>query len=156
MFEIIIDYLPEDDELEVIRSTTSLRDYRFEHAMSGADILAFQRLVRKVPVAEPVLRYALGLVRASRPHTEAAPEFINQWVAYGASVRAAQYLALGAKARALTRGRYHVSFDDIRALANPVLRHRVLRNFQAESERITPERLVEELLGAVPQPTSGL
>lgn len=156
MFEIMMDYLPEEDELEVIRTTTSLRDYSFEYAMSGEDIRAFQRLVRKVPIAEPVLRYALALVRASRPHTDAAPDFINEWVAYGASVRAAQYLALGGKARALTRGRYHVSFDDIKALANPVLRHRVLRNFQAESERITPDRLVDELLAAVPQPTSGL
>lgn len=156
MFEIVIDYLPEEDELEVVRSTTSLQDYQFRHAMSGADILAFQRLVRKVPVAEPVLRYALQLVRASRPNTAAAPSFVNDWVAYGASVRAAQYLALGAKARALVAGRYHVSFDDVRALANPVLRHRVLRNFHAESERVTPEQLIERLLEAVPMPSSGL
>jgi MoxR-like ATPase len=157
MFEIVIDHLPEDEELEVVRSTTSILEPEFSHAITGPDILAFQRLVRKVPVAEPVLRYALALVRATRPSPDgASPEFIRKWVQFGASVRAAQYLVLGAKARALMQGRYHVSYEDIRALAHPVLRHRILRNFLAESERMTTDQLVDQLLEAVPLPRSGL
>ena len=156
MFEIVIDYLSEDEELEVVRSTTSLRDYQFEHAMTGEHIRAFQKLVRQVPVSDAVLRYTLSLVRISRPSAEDAPDFVKQWVAFGASVRAAQYLVLGGKARALSQGRYHVSFEDIQALARPVLRHRVLRNFHAESERITPDHLIERLLETVPRPASGL
>jgi MoxR-like ATPase len=156
MFNIIIDYMPEADELEVVRETTAIQDPRFEHAVSGADIVAFQRLVRNVPVAEPVLRYAVNLVRASRPGANEALPFIQQWVSYGASVRAAQYLVLGGKARALMRGRYHVAFEDIRALAHPVLRHRILTNFHAESERVSTNALVDQLLAAVPVPQSGL
>ncbi len=156
MFNIIIDYLPESDELAVVRETTAIQDPRFEHAVSGRDIVAFQQLVRKVPVAEPVLQYAVNLVRASRPSVNGTLPFIQQWVSYGASVRAAQYLVLGGKARALMHGRYHVTFEDIRALAHPVLRHRILTNFHAESERVTTDSLVEQLLGAVPVPKSGL
>jgi MoxR-like ATPase len=156
MFNIIIGYLPEPDELEVVRRTTSVEDYRLERAMTGADILAFQQLVRRVPVAEPVVRYAVSLVRLSRPGANGTPDFIRQWVSYGASVRAAQYLILGGKARALMAGRYHVTFDDIRALAPPVLRHRILTNFHAESERVSTDSLVEKLLEAVPVPRSGM
>jgi MoxR-like ATPase len=155
MFQIIIDHLPEADELEVVRSTTSVQDYVFEHVVTGPDIVAFQHLVRKVPVSDPVLRYTLNLVRTTRP-SDTAPEFIKKWVAYGASVRAAQYLTLGAKARALMAGRYHVSFEDIRALAYPVLRHRVLLNFHAESERITTDRIIADLLEIVKPPRSGM
>src|SRR5690606_12122891 len=115
-----------------------------------------QRLVRKVPVSEPVLRYALALVRTTRPEAPGSPEFIRRWVSYGASVRAAQYLTLGGKARALTQGRYHVSFEDVRALAHPVLRHRILTNFHAESERVTKDQIIDQLLEAVPLPKSGL
>jgi len=156
LFEIQIGYLAEDEELDVVRNTTSNREPVFEHAMDAAQILAFQKLVRKVPVAEPVLRYAVGLVRASRPKEEGSPEFISQWVAYGASVRAAQTLVLAAKARALVQGRYHVSLDDIQALAKPVLRHRILRNFQAEAEKITTDELIERLLREFRPPSSGL
>ncbi len=156
MFEIVIDYLPDDEELEVVRQTTSLRDIDFEYAMSGADIRAFQRLVRKVPVSRPLSQYALDLVRCSRPVSDDALDFVREWVDYGASTRAAQYLLLGGKARALIDGRYHVDFEDIRALAGPVLRHRVLRNFHAESERVTTDDLIERLLAAVPQPRSGM
>jgi len=156
MFEIVIDYLPVEQELEVVRQTTSLREIAFEHAMDGANIRAFQRLVRKVPVSLPLSQYALDLVRASRPVGADAPEFVRDWVDYGASTRAAQYLLLGGKARALLDGRYHVDFDDIRALAGPVLRHRVLRNFHAESEKVTTDDLIERLLAAVPQPRSGM
>jgi len=158
MFEIIIRHLPEDEELEVIRSTTSTRKPVFEQAVSGEDIIAFQRLVRRVPVPDPVLRYALALVRTTRPDAagDNVPSFIREWVAYGASVRAAQYLTLGAKARALMDARPHVDFDDVKALAHPVLRHRILTNFHAESERVTTDQIIDQLVAAVPIPRSGM
>ena len=140
--------------MEVVRSTTGSAEPDFKHAVTGADLVEFQRLVRRVPVSEPVMRYALDLVRTSRLKGDGAPEFTSKWVAYGASVRAAQYLTLGGKARALTEGRFHVSFDDIRALAHPVLRHRVLLNFHAESEGITTDQIIDQLLDLVPVPTS--
>jgi MoxR-like ATPase len=155
MFHIIMDYLGEDDEVQVARATTSVQNYRFQHAITGADIVAFQQLVRRVPVAEPVARYAVSLARTSRPGPK-APDFIKQWVSYGASTRAPQHLILGGKARALMAGRYNVSFEDIRALAKPVLRHRVLTNFHAESEGVKTDQIVEKLLGVVPVPRSGM
>jgi MoxR-like ATPase len=155
MFHIIIDHPPEDEELEVLRSTTATLDARVERAVTGEELLAFQRLVRRVPVSEPVMRYALNLVRGSRKH-KGGPDFIEKWVAYGASVRAAQYLVLGAKARALTLGRYHVAYEDVRALAHPVMRHRVLTNFHAESEGVTTDQIIDQLLAAVPVPKSGM
>ena len=154
MFHIVIDHPPEDEELEVVRSTTVTNKPDFQHAVTGADLVAFQELVRKVPTSEVVLRYALSLVRTSRLKGSDAPEFVSKWVQYGASVRAAQYLILGGKARALTQGRYHVSFDDIRALALPVLRHRILLNFHAEAEGITSDQVVDQLVEAVPVPAS--
>jgi MoxR-like ATPase len=164
MFQIVIEHLPEDEEMTVVRSTTAVQRHVFEHVVTGADLVAFQRLVRKVPVSEPVLRYAVNLVRATRPGDVssaslvpgASPDFIRDWVSYGASVRAAQYLVLGGKARALMQGRTHVSFDDVRALALPVLRHRILLNFHAESERVTTDRIIGRLLEAVPLPRSGM
>jgi len=156
MFHIVIDHPPEDEEYDVVRTTTGLIDPHYERPVSGADLVAFQALVRRVPVAEPVMRYALSLARASRPKSPTAPESIRKWIAFGASVRAAQYLVLGAKARALTSGKYHVSYDDIRALAHPVLRHRVLTNFHAQSEGITSDTLIDRLLEAVPTPRSGM
>ena len=157
MFEIEIEHLPESEELEVVRKTTGIQEPRFEHAVTAADLLAFQRLVRKVPVSDPVLQYAVDLTRTTRPSPNGErPEWVRDWVAYGASVRAAQYLVLGGKARALTQGRVHVSFDDVRALAHPVLRHRVLTNFQAQSEGVDSAELVDRLLETVPVPSSGL
>jgi MoxR-like ATPase len=156
MFHIVIDHPPEDEEFEVVRTTTAILDPKFERPVNGADLVAFQRLVRRVPVAEPVMRYALNLVRASRPKSPTAPDQIKKWAAFGASVRAAQYLVLGAKARAITNGRYHVNFEDIRALAHPVMRHRVLTNFHAQSEGITSDTLIDRLLEAVPVPRSGM
>jgi MoxR-like ATPase len=156
MFHIVIDHPPEDEEFEVVRTTTAILDPKFERPVNGADLIAFQRLVRRVPVAEPVMRYALSLVRASRPKSPTAPDQIKKWAAFGASVRAAQYLVLGAKARAITSGRYHVNFEDIRALAHPVMRHRVLTNFHAQSEGITSDTLIDRLLEAVPVPRSGM
>jgi MoxR-like ATPase len=156
MFNIVIEYSSEAEEIEVVRSTTRMPGEALQPVVSGADIVAFQQLVRRVPVPDPVLNYAVQLVRTSRPNGTGAPDFVREWVSYGASVRAAQYLVLGAKARALLAGRYHVKFDDIRALAHPVLRHRILKNFHAESERITTDHLVDRLLEAVPVPASGM
>jgi len=155
MFHIIMDYLPEDDEVRVATTTTAVQNYRFQHAVTGADIVAFQQLIRRVPIAEPVARYAVHLARTSRPGPN-APDFIKQWVSYGASTRAPQHLILGGKARALMDGRYNVSFDDIRALAKPVMRHRVLTNFHAQSEHVTSDQIIDKLLRAVPLPKSGM
>ncbi len=156
MFHIVIEHPPYDEEMAVIRQTTAIQNPQFERPVSGEDLIAFQRLVRKVPVADPVLRYALDVVRASRPTSRDAAEFVKKWVAFGGSVRAAQYLVLAGKARALTSGRYHVSFEDIRALAHPVLRHRVLTNFHAQSEGVTSDLIVDKLLELVPVPRSGM
>ena len=155
MFEIVMDHLPEDEELEVVRTTTAVLGDPPEPVVDGEEILAFQALVRRMPVADAVLRHALALARATRPGEDAL-DFVNEWVAHGASVRAAQYLTLGAKARALLDGRAHVSFDDVRRLADPVLRHRVLRNFKAESAGVGTDRVIERVLAAVPPPGSGL
>ena len=157
MFEIVIDHLSEEEELEVVRSTTGIQDPVFNHAVTGPDLIAFQKLVRRVPAPDAVLRYAVALARTSRPAPNGnSPEFVHKWIAYGASVRAAQYLILGAKARALTRSRYAPSFDDVRALAHPVLRHRVLTNFHAESEGRSSGEMIDKLLEAVPVPKSGM
>jgi MoxR-like ATPase len=156
MFEIVLDYLPEEEEVAVVRATTSVPPDVVRPVVSREEILAFQRLVRRVPVADAATRYAVRLVRLSRPGEHGAPDFIRQWVSYGASVRAAQALILGAKARALLQGRANVSFDDVRALALPVLRHRVLLNFQAQSEKVGTDQLISKLLGAVPVPRSAL
>jgi MoxR-like ATPase len=155
MFEIVIDYLSENDEVEVVLSTTTTQAPEFKRPVSGADLVAFQQLVRRVPVADAVARYAVSLARTSRPGPN-APDFVKQWVSYGASTRAPQMLVLGGKARALMQGRYHVSFDDILALANPVMRHRVLLNFHAESERVTTDQIISKLLEIVPVPKSGM
>jgi MoxR-like ATPase len=156
MFHIIIEHPPEHEELEVVRATTAIIDPHFRRPVTGADLVAFQRLVRRVPIADAVLRYALSLTRTSRPKSPQAPESVKKWVAFGASVRAAQYLVLGAKARALCSGRYHVSFEDVRSMAHPVLRHRVLTNFRAESEGVITDTIIDELLERVPVPASGM
>ncbi len=154
MFEIVMDYLPHKDEVDVVRETTKKRVGDLTPMVSAEDLVAFQALVRRVPVAEPVLEYAVRLVRATRPSDSTAPDFVKKWLNYGGSVRAAQYLVLGAKARALTHGRYHVSFEDVKALAHPVLRHRILANFHAESEGITTDNIIDQLLGHVTVPKS--
>ncbi len=155
MLEVMLDYSPEEDEVNIVRSTTSLPPEAVQSVVSKADILAFQRVVRRLPIADAVTRYAVRLVRTSRPG-EGAPDFITQFVSYGASVRAAQALVLGSKARALLQGRASAGFEDIRALARPVLRHRVLLNFQAQSEKVTTDQLVARLLDLVPLPKSGI
>ena len=155
MLEVVLDYLPEEDEVNVVKTTTSVPPEAVNSVVSRDEILAFQRVVRRVPVADAVTRYAVKFVRMSRP-SAGAPDVIRQWVSYGASVRAAQALILGSKARALLQGRTHVTFDDVRALALPVLRHRILLNFQAQSEKVTTDQLIEKLLFAVPIPKSAL
>ena len=156
MFNIVIDYLSEAEEIQVVSQTTSLRSVEFSKTISGAEILEFQRLIRKMPVAEPVMRYAVQLARTSRPGGANPPDFVKQYVNYGASLRASQFLILGAKAKALISGRYNVAVEDIQALAYPVFRHRILTNFHAESEGITPEAIIKRLLEVVPVPQSGL
>ena len=156
MLEVMLDYLPENDEVAVVNATTAAPPEPVQPVVTKADILDFQRVVRRVPVADAVTRYAVKLVRMSRPSEAGAPDFIRKWVTYGASVRAAQALVLGGKARSLLQGRVNVSFDDIRALARPVLRHRLLVNFQAQSEKVTTDMLVDKLVDAVPIPRSAL
>ena len=149
MFNIWIDYLAEDDEVAVVRQTTTTEPEPIEQILSGEDLLRFRDVVRKVPIAEDVVRYAVRLAAASRPGPKNTLDFVNEWVTWGAGLRASQYMVLGAKARALLRGQSHVSFEDIRAMALPVLRHRVLINYRAEAEGVTVGSLVERLLNSV-------
>jgi MoxR-like ATPase len=155
MFNIIIEYLSADDELEVVNETTVLKQPEVARTVSGPEMIEFQKLVRRVPIPESVSRYAVSLVRASRP-TNGSFDFVKEWVSWGASPRAAQYLVLGGKARALLNGRFNVSIEDVQALAYPVLRHRILTNFHAESQKVTTDDIVRRLLEAVPTPKSGL
>lgn len=156
MFNIIIGYLSEDDEIRVVNQTTAMRTVDFQKTIGGAEIIEFQKLVRRMPVAESVTRYAVQLARTSRPSGDNPPDFIKQYVNYGASLRASQFLVLGAKAAALMQGRYNVSVEDIQRLAYPVFRHRILTNFHAESEGVTSETIIKKLLDTVPVPKSGV
>ncbi|MBE7495712.1 MAG: MoxR family ATPase [Verrucomicrobiaceae bacterium] len=149
MLNIIIDYLSEDDEVAVVTRTTSGKGEPVQRLFTGEQLLAFQQLVRKVPIAEDVARYAVRLSAASRPRRPGVPDFINQWVSWGAGTRASQNLVLGAKTRAVLHNRAHVTMDDIRALALPVLRHRILVNYKAEAEGITVDQVIAKLLEAV-------
>jgi MoxR-like ATPase len=156
MFNIIIGYLSEDDEIKVVNQTTAMRTVEFQKTIGGPEIIEFQKLVRRMPVAESVTRYAVQLARTSRPSGENPPDFVKQYVNYGASLRASQFLILGAKACALMKGRYNVAVEDIQTLAYPVFRHRILCNFHAESEGITSETIIRKLLETVPVPKSGV
>lgn len=156
MFNIQIGYLPEEDEINVVKMTTSPQDIQFQHLITAEDITMFQQLVRKVPASDIVARYAVSIVGASRPNTDKAPDFINRWVTWGGSLRASQFLILAGKARAIMQGRYNVSCEDVRAVALPVLRHRILLNFQAESERVDTDQVITKLLETVKEPKSGL
>ncbi len=156
MFNIVIDYLNSDDEHLVVTTTTGEQDIRLQRTVTGADIVEFQKLVRRVPVPESVSRYAVALVRASRPGQDGGLEFTKEYVNWGASPRAAQYLILAGKARALLNSRFNVSIEDIQALIYPVMRHRILTNFHAESQRTTTEDIIRRLLQEVPVPKSGL
>ena len=156
MFNVVISYLTEDDEVAVVTRTTGRRPERPERILSGPDILQFQELVAQVVLAEEVARYAVRLVDASRPGRSGAPEFIDKWVKWGAGLRGSQAIVRGAKARALMHGRYHVSVKDVQALAKPILRHRIMTNFYAESERINSDAIIDRLIEAVPVPKSGM
>jgi len=156
MFNVVISYLSEDEEVRVVTQTTGTERPVLARVLTGADILKYQELARQVVLAEEIARYTVRLVDASRPGRQGAPEFVEKWVKWGAGLRASQALVRGGKARALMHGRYHVSIKDIQALAKPILRHRVMTNFYAESERITPDTIVERLLETVPVPKSGM
>ncbi len=156
MFNVVISYLSEDDEVKVVTQTTGRDAPNAARILSGPDILQFQELVREVVIAEETARYAVRVVDASRPGRPGIPDFIEKWVKWGAGLRASQALVRGAKARALMHGRYHVSIKDIQALAKPILRHRIMTNFYAESERINSDVIVDRLLEAVPVPKSGM
>ena len=152
LFNAILDYLSADDELKVVDLTTTTRTAKIQPVTSAEELLNFQQLVRMVPIAESLARYVVGLVRATRPKVENAPDFVKKYVNYGGSIRAAQFIVLAAKARALSRKRYHVTYDDITSVAVPVLRHRILLNFHAESERIDTDEILNRLVGYVPRP----
>jgi MoxR-like ATPase len=146
MFNVVMDYLPETDEVAVVQQTTALRPPAIEALFTGEDVLRFHELVRQMPIAQDLIRYAVRLASSSRPQQSGSPGFVNDWVSWGAGTRAGQSLVFGAKARALLQGRTHVSAEDIRALAAPVLRHRVLVNYRAEAEGVNVEKVIARLL----------
>jgi MoxR-like ATPase len=146
MFNVNIDYLPLDEEIAVVLSTTSHKPEAIQPLFTGEDVTSFHEVVRRVPVAEDVARYAVKLAAASRPGRPGTPEFINEWVNWGAGLRAGQTLVLGGKARALLHGRAHVTIEDIQALAHPTLRHRVLVGYKAEAEGVSVDDVIDRLL----------
>ncbi len=152
MFNVVIDYLPEDDEVTVVTQTTSTKPEAIEAMFTGEDVCRFHEVVRRVPVAEDIVRYAVRLAAASRPNQEDSPAFINEWVNWGAGLRAAQYLILGGKARALLAGRTHVTIDDVQKLVHATFRHRILIGYRAEAEGVTVESVIDRLLETI-QPT---
>jgi MoxR-like ATPase len=156
MFNVVMTYLPEDAEVRVVTETTGADVPEVECVLGGPDILEFQRVVRQVVVSDEIARYAVRLAAASRPGLTGTPEFVDKYVKWGAGLRASQAMILGGKARALMHGRHHVSIKDIQALAAPILRHRIVTNFYAESENINADAVAARLLEHVPVPTSGL
>ena len=155
LFNATLDYLSAEEELKVVDLTTATRTPRIEAVTSAAELLDFQQLVRMVPMVETMARAVVNLVRATRPKSDNAPDFVKKYVNYGGSIRAAQFIVLAAKSRALSRKRYHVAYEDIAAVAVPVLRHRLLLNFQAESERIDTDEILRRLLAHMPRPKEG-
>lgn len=152
LFNAMLEYLSPEEELKVLSLTTSTRTAQVEAVTSAEELLEFQQLVRMVPIADSIARYVINLVRATRHKSANAPDFVKKYVSYGGSVRAAQFIVLAAKARALSRKRYHVSYDDITSLVVPVLRHRILLNFHAESERIDTDEILKRLLAHLQPP----
>jgi len=149
MFNVVIDYLSEDDEVAVVAQTTARQPEPIVPIFTGEDVLRFHDLVRKVPVAEDLVRYAVRLAAASRPHQKDSLDYINEWVSWGAGTRAGQYLVLGSKVRALLYGRAHVTLEDIQTLAQPTLRHRILINYRAEAEGISVGKVIDRLLESI-------
>ena len=152
LFNILLDYLSAEDEVKVVDLTTTTRTANVQAVTNADEILEFQQLVRMVPIAESLASYTVSLVRATRHKTPGAPDFVKRYVNYGASVRAAQFIVLSAKARALVHRRYHVTYEDLTAVAVPVLRHRILLNFHAESDRVDQDEILERLLKQMPPP----
>jgi MoxR-like ATPase len=152
MFNVVIDYLPEDEEVAVVAQTTSTQPEAIEPIFTGDDVRRFHDVVRRVPIAEDVIRYAVRLAAASRPGQAGSPTFVNDWVTWGAGLRAAQYLVLGGKARALLNGNCHVTPGDLRALVPSTFRHRILVGYRAEAEGVTPETVIGRLLETIPVP----
>jgi len=148
LFNVLIDYLPEGDEIEVVKRTTSKNNEPLESIFSDEDVIGFQSLVRKVPVSDEVVRFAVQLTAATRPSDSSAPDFIKEWISWGAGTRAAQSLILASKALALWNSRAHATKEDVVALAHPVLRHRILLNYRAEAEGETVETVIDRLLEA--------
>jgi len=152
LFNTVLDYLSVEHEVEVVARTTTTRSATVATVTSAAELLEFQQLIRMVPVSDEVARHVVRLVRATRFKSEEAPEIIRRYVNYGASVRAAQFIILAAKSRALARGRYHVDFDDVDAYVLPVLRHRILLNFHAQSDRVEADEILRQMLAQIPRP----
>jgi MoxR-like ATPase len=151
MFNIYVDYPDEEEEFKIVEATTAMHKPAVERVLSAADILEMQDIVRKVPVAPYVIRYAMKFTRLTRKDKGDVPDFVRDYVTWGAGPRASQYLVLGAKARAVLHGRYYVSCEDIRAVAAPVLRHRIITNFNAEAEGIKPDDIVRRLSEIIPR-----
>ena len=152
LFNTVLDYLSAEDEARVVDLTTTTHHAEVETVTGAAELLDIQSLVRGVPIGESIARYAVDLVRATRFKNDSAPQVVKKYVNYGASVRAAQFIVLAAKARALSHRRYHVSYEDITSLAIPVLRHRILLNFHAESDRIDADEILRQLIVQLPPP----
>ncbi len=152
LFNTMLDYLSKEEEMQVVELTTTTRSEQAEAVTTAQEILEFHELVRMAPIADSVAHYAVELIRATRPSDPTAPDFVVKYVNFGASVRAAQFLVLASKARALMKRRYHVTYEDVRALAIPILRHRILLNFYAESDRLKPDDVLRRLLEFKPAP----
>jgi MoxR-like ATPase len=150
MFNTYVDYPDEDEELQIIKRTTSALVHQLTTTLTAEEILALQRIVRKVPVADHVSRYALKFTRLTRREKGEVPDFVANYVSWGAGPRASQYLVLGAKARAVLHGRYYANCDDVRAVAHPVLRHRIMTNFNAEAEGVKPDDIIDSLIEIIP------
>jgi MoxR-like ATPase len=153
MLNILIDYPAREEEREIVKSTSYDIEAELKPVLKGSDILFIQKIVRRVPVSDHVVDYAVNLSRATRPGRPESPDFINNWLSWGAGPRAAQHLVLAAKARTILGGRFNVSADNVRAVAHPVFRHRLFTNFNADAEGVTPEHIITKLLETIPEPT---
>jgi MoxR-like ATPase len=152
MFMVMVGYPSREEERQIVKATTTEAIGEPEPVLTSEDVLALQRVVRKIPVSQHVVDYAVNLVRASRPEDGTAPDFVKNYLTWGAGPRAAQYLILGAKSRALLHGRLNVAAEDVRAVAKPVMRHRLFTNFNADAEGITSDHIVDKLMQTVAEP----